>query len=63
MVKGHTSYVKIYDARTQTVNTSTSIQGQELRIPQQSVVDHSQMMGQDGAWKGTLPPYLSDCGT
>jgi hypothetical protein len=61
MVKGHMPYVKIYYVGTWPVNTSTSIQGQGLCVPQQSATDHPYMMGQDEAWQGTLSPYLNDC--
>jgi hypothetical protein len=48
-------YVKIYDAGTRAVNTSTSIKVRGC------VSHHPHMMGQDGAWQGTLSPYLNDC--
>jgi hypothetical protein len=56
-------YVEVCDAGTQAVNTFTSIQGQGLRTPQQSVTDHSHAMGQDGARQGTLPLYLNNRGS
>jgi hypothetical protein len=62
MVKGHMLYVKNYDASTQAINASTSIQGRGLHIPQQSATDHTHSTGQDKAWQGTLSPYLNECG-
>jgi hypothetical protein len=62
MVKGHTLYVKICDAGTQAVNTSTSIQGRGLCIPQHSATTHSFATGQGGALQETLSPRLSDRG-
>jgi hypothetical protein len=62
MVKGHMLYVKIWDAGTHAVNAFISLQGRGLRTPQQSTTDHAHTMGQDGARRGILPPYLNNGG-
>jgi hypothetical protein len=49
MVKGRVLYVKVCDAGTQAINTFTSIKGQGLHTPQQSITDNSHAMGKDGA--------------
>jgi hypothetical protein len=54
MGKGRILYVKVCDAGTLAINTFISIQGRELRTAQQSITDHSHVMGQDGVGQGTL---------
>jgi hypothetical protein len=62
MVKGHMLYIKIYDAGTRVVNTSTSIQGRGLHIPPAKChrpLSHDRTRL---SLTSTLSPYLNDCG-